>query len=144
MIPPEVIATTCDCLKDILKVQLKLVDLAAGTTSWFRLVPLTPPHIRRGKKRPGRRGLRKGGDVRVTEVRAWVAVTLSDWGVAHGATFGRAHPHNIQVIDPAPVSALDAEHLAMLKVLNIVPRYLTLHVVYLVQCQTDLVFKLDT
>ena len=38
-IPPEVIATTCDCLKDI----LKLVDLAAGFTSRFILVPLTPP-----------------------------------------------------------------------------------------------------
>ena len=51
-----------------------------------------------------------------------MAVTLSEWGVAYGATFGRAHPYNIQVIDPAPVSALEAKYLAVLRVLDIVLR----------------------
>ena len=57
-----------------------------------------------------------GGRVRVIEVRGWVAVALSDGGLAYGATFGRVHPHNIQVIEAAPISAVEAKYLAVLRV----------------------------
>ena len=93
-IPLEVVTTTYECLKDVLKVRDKLRSLAKGRCGQFRVVPLTP-HKRGGTKRPDKRGLNRGGDTRVAEVPTWVAVTLPDWGAAYGATFGLAHPHNI-------------------------------------------------
>ena len=85
-----------------------------------------------------------GGDGRVTEVRAWVVVVLSDRGTAHGATFGLAHPHNIRVIKPNPLSALEAEYLAVLRVLETVPGDLTLYIVCSLQCHTNMLLNLDT
>ena len=42
-LPQEVITTTCDCLKDILKVRDKLHGVATQQGNRFRLIPLTPP-----------------------------------------------------------------------------------------------------
>ena len=88
--------------------------------------------------------MRQGGDVRVSQIRAWVVVTTSDHGVAYGASFGTSHPHNFQVVADGSISALEAVYMAVCGVVETVPTYLTLYVVCLPQRHIDLLVSMDT
>ena len=49
-LPREVVQTTCDCIKDILRVRDKLQGLSRQEGTAYRLIPLTPSKVT-GKKR---------------------------------------------------------------------------------------------
>ena len=63
--------------------------------------------------------------------------------MAYGATFGASHPHNFQVVDYAPALELEAEYMAVLRVLETVPTNLTAYVVFSSQCYTDVLLNID-
>ena len=65
--------------------------------------------------------MRRGGDVRVSQVRVWVAAAKSEHGTAYGATFGTSDPHGLHVVAGAGLSAREAEFQAVLRALTIVP-----------------------
>ena len=140
-LPQEVVATTCECFKDILKVRDKLHHLRAQARGRFRLVPLTPLK-ERGTKWPDGQGMRRGGGggVEVSPTRAWVAVAFTDRPTTYKASFGL---HNFQVISATLVSTLKAKNLVVLRVLDMVPTYLMLYVVCSSQCHIDLLLNLD-
>ena len=100
-LPQEVITTTCECLKDILTVRDKLPGVATYQGDRFGLIPLTPPpplEAAEERQGPDRQGMRCGGDVRISQVRVWVAIAESEHGTAYGATFGTSHPYDFHVI----------------------------------------------
>ena len=53
--------------------------------------------------------MRRGGDLRVSQVRIWVATAESERGTAHGATFGTSNPHDFHVIAGVGLFAREAE-----------------------------------
>ena len=61
--------------------------------------------------------MRRGGDVRVSQVRVWVAATESEHGTAYGVNFGSSHPHDFHSVAGAGLSAREAEFQVVLRVL---------------------------
>ena len=86
--------------------------------------------------------MRHRGDARISQIRAWVAMAPSNQGVAYGASFGTSHPHN--VIADGSVSALEAEYMAVCRVVETIPTDLTLYAVCLLQCHIALLVNMDT
>ena len=46
-------------------------------------------------------------------IRVWIAVFSSDAGTAYGFTFAALHPENSHLVSDVPLTALEAEYLAV-------------------------------
>ena len=136
----NVLITTGECLKDILKVRDRLQRLTQQLGGKYRLVPLTPPRHRQGKNRQGMRA--QSGSV-AHLIMAWVAVYSSELGTAYGVTFGDGHPDNLHLVSHVPFSKLEAEYKAVCGALKAVPRDLPVSITCCsAQGHTDMAFNL--
>ena len=77
------VTATCDYLKDILRVRDKLHGVAPQ-----------PGPQEAGADTARQTRHEAWGDVRVSQVRVWVAKAESEHGTAYGATFGTSHPYD--------------------------------------------------
>ena len=88
--------TTCDCIKDILRVRDQVQGLSIQQGTAYRLIPLTPSKVT-GKKRRTHTGSRPAEQLAHTQIKAWVAVVTEGNVTAYGATFGVNRPHNQKI-----------------------------------------------
>ena len=86
-LPREVVHTTYECIKDILRVRGRPQGLSKQQGIEYRLLPLTPSKVI-GKNRPTCKGLCPVGQPTHTQIKAWVAVVAGENAPAYGATFG--------------------------------------------------------
>ena len=85
---------------------------------------------------------RERSDSRV--IRVWIAVFSSDEGTGYGVTFGAHHPENSHQVSDIPLTALEAEYLAVKGALQAVPRELALSIAcFTAQGHVDLAFNLQ-
>ena len=142
-LPREVVQTTCDCIKDILRVTDKLQGLSRKQGTEYWRIPLTPSKMT-GKKRHTRTRLQPVEQPAHTHIKAWVAVVAGGHATTYGATFGANHPHNQKFLHQGPMLALEAEYTAVQRVLMVVPAELHLQIVCCsMQGMMDMPLNLD-